>query len=129
MTASCCIDNRGFTFVETLAAMLFMAIVIPVAVRGVILANRAGVVAERKRVAVELADLLLTETIVTEGWLDEEQEGDFGDDMPGYRWTLDNEAWDVDTMQVVSVEVLFTVQEQEYSVRLSTLVEETDEFE
>ena len=63
-------DKRGFTLAETLAAMLFMAIVIPVAVRGVMLANRAGVVAERKRVAAELADRLLVETIVTQQWMD-----------------------------------------------------------
>ena len=70
-------DSRGFTLVETLAAMLFMAIVIPVAVRGVMLANRAGVVAERTRVAAQLADTLLTETVVTESWRYGAQEGDF----------------------------------------------------
>jgi hypothetical protein len=119
--------NRGFTFVETLAAMLFMAIVIPVAVRGVMLANRAGIVAERTRVAAQLADSLLTETVVTEGWRDGEQEGDFGEEWSGYRWVLKDGAWDEDTMRVISVEVLFEVQDAEYAVRLSTLVEETDE--
>ena len=119
--------NRGFTFVETLAAMLFMAIVIPVAVRGVMLANRAGIVAERTRVAAQLADSLLTETVVTEGWRDGDQEGDFGEEWSGYRWVLKDGAWDEDTMRVVSVEVLFEVQDAEYKVRLSTLVEETDE--
>jgi hypothetical protein len=119
--------NRGFTFVETLAAMLFMAIVIPVAVRGVMLANRAGIVAERTRVASQLADSLLTETVVTEGWRDGDQEGDFGEEWSGYRWVLKDGAWDEDTMRVVSVEVLFEVQDAEYRVRLSTLVEETDE--
>jgi len=119
--------NRGFTFVETLAAMLFMAIVIPVAVRGVMLANRAGIVAERTRVAAQLADSLLSETVVTEGWRDGDQEGDFGEEWSGYRWVLKDGAWDEDTMRVISVEVLFEVQDAEYAVRLSTLVEETDE--
>ncbi len=120
--------NRGFTFVETLAAMLFMAIVIPVAVRGVMLANRAGIVAERTRVAAQLGDSLLTETVVTEGWRDGDQEGDFGEEWSGYRWVLEDGAWDEDTMRVISVEVLFEVQDAEYAVRLSTLVEETDEL-
>ena len=120
-------DKRGFTLAETLAAMLFMAIVIPVAVRGVMLANRAGVVAERKRVAAELADRLLVETIVTQQWMDGSQEGDFGDELPGYRWVLEDETWDEDTMREISVRVLFTVQGTEYDVSLSTLVAEDEE--
>ena len=119
--------RRGFTLVETLAAMLFMAIVIPVAVRGVMLANRAGVVAERTRVASQLADTLLTETIVAELWRDGSQEGDFEEEWPGYRWVLDTEAWDEDSMRVVWVEILFDVQDREYSVRLSTLAAEEQE--
>ena len=127
MVTNVCRGKRGFTFVETLAAMFFMAIVIPVAVRGVMLANRAGIVAERTRVAAQLADSLLTEMVVTEGWRDAEQEGDFGEEWSGYRWVLEDDAWDEDTMRVLSVEVLFEVQDAEYRVRLSTLVEETNE--
>jgi len=126
MTGVSLTDKRGFTLAETLAAMLFMAIVIPVAVRGVMLANRAGVVAERKRVAAELADRLLVETIVTQQWMDGSQEGDFGDELPGYRWVLEDEAWDEDTMREISVRVLFTVQGTEYDVSLSTLVAEDE---
>ena len=120
-------DSRGFTLVETLAAMLFMAIVIPVAVRGVMLANRAGVVAERTRVAAQLADTLLTETVVTESWRYGAQEGDFEEEWPGYRWILDTEAWEEDAMRLVRVEVLYDVEDREYSVRLSTLAEEEQE--
>jgi type II secretory pathway pseudopilin PulG len=127
MTSTSRRGRRGFTLVETLAAMLFMAIVIPVAVRGVLLANRAGVVAERTRVASQLADTLLTETIVAELWRDGSQEGDFEEEWPGYRWVLDTEAWDEDSMRVVRVEILFDVQDREYSVRLSTLAAEEQE--
>ena len=45
----------AFTFAEVLAALLFMAIVIPVAMQGVQVANRAGVAAQRKTVAIQLA--------------------------------------------------------------------------
>ncbi|MBN1866103.1 hypothetical protein JW916_02305 [Candidatus Sumerlaeota bacterium] len=115
-------SRRGFTFAEVLAAMLFVAIVIPVAIEGILVANRAGVVAERKRRAAELADLRLTRLIVEDGWREKsEQEGDFGDEWPGYRWALTTEAWMEDTMTVVKVEVFYKVQEREYSVALSTL--------
>ena len=119
--------SRGFTLVETLAAMLFMGIVIPVAVRGVMLANRAGVVAERTRVASQLADTLLTEAVVTESWRYGAQDGEFEEEWPGYRWILDTEAWEEDAMRLVRVEVLYDVQDREYSVRLSTLAKEERE--
>jgi len=119
--------NGGFTLVEALAAMLFVAIVIPVIVHGLTVANRAGVMAERKRVAAQLADRLLTELVITEAWRDGEEEGDFGDDWPAYRWFTGTDAWQEDTMREVFVEVAFDVQGKEYNVRLSTLVEEAEE--
>jgi len=118
--------QRGFTFVEILAAMLFMAIVIPVTVEGIMIANRAGVAAERKRVAAGLADMLLTEKVVTEEWRDGEQQGDFGEDWPEYNWVLRNETWEEEGMRLISVEVQFLVQGRDYSVSLSTLVEEEE---
>ena len=72
--------KRGFTFIEVLVAMLFMAIVIPVAVRALTVSNRAGVVAERKRVAMRLADTVLTESVITDSWRDGEVEGHDGVD-------------------------------------------------
>ena len=62
--------RRAFTFAEILVAMVFVAIVIPVAVEGVLIANRAGTVAERKRVAARLADRLLAELVLTGEWAD-----------------------------------------------------------
>ncbi len=122
---SCGRCNKGFTLAETLAAMLFMAIVIPVAVQGLTIANRAGVVAERKRVAAQLADRLLTETVLTEDWRNGALEGDFGADRPLYRWVLKTTEWSEDAMRTVSVTVFFKAQEREYSVSLSTVVEES----
>jgi type II secretory pathway pseudopilin PulG len=124
--------SRGFTFVELLAAMLFMAIVIPVTIQGITIANRAGVMAERSRVAAQLADNKLTEVILTESWRDEEQDGDFGEDwldgdQPRYQWSLTTEAWEEDTMRVVTVKVVYKVQENEYEVSLSTIVDEEED--
>jgi Tfp pilus assembly protein PilV len=113
---------RGFTFAEVLAAMVFVAIVIPVALEGILIANRVGIAADRKRRAAELADVKLTELMVDESWREKpQQEGDFGVEWPGYRWSLITEAWQEDTMTVVTVEVFYKVQEREYSVVLSTL--------
>jgi prepilin-type N-terminal cleavage/methylation domain-containing protein len=119
--------SRGFTLVETLAAMLLMAIVIPVAIQGMAIANRAGIVAERKKIAVTLADRLLTEKIVTKEWIEGDNDGDFGEDQPGYTWILRSATWEEeDTMRKVRVEVHFKVQGQDYSVSLATLVAEEE---
>jgi type II secretory pathway pseudopilin PulG len=121
--------RRGFTFVEILAAMLFMAIVIPITVEGMMVANRAGVLAERKRVATRLADEQLTDMILNDEWQTGNQSGNFGDDYSDYRWNMTSEPWSYDTespMTLVSIDVWFKVQAQEYQVRLSTLVDEED---
>lgn len=113
--------ERGFTFVEILAAMLFMALVIPVTFEGVTLANRVGSAAARRRVAVQLADRMLNEAIVTESWRTGDQSGDFTETHPGFRWELTVTDWDEDTQQVITLRVYYKVQEQEQSAELSTL--------
>jgi hypothetical protein len=118
----------GFTFVELLAAMLFVAIVVPVVVQGMMLANKAGVIADRKRIAGELADNLLTEWIITDEWREGQRNGDFGETWPDFRWVMVDSEWEVDSnMRALSVEVFYTAQGKEYSVTLSTLVEDSED--
>ena len=123
--------SRGFTFVEILAAMLFMAIVIPVTIQGITIANRAGIVAKRKRLAGELANRKLTEILLEESWRDGDREGAFDDlgeeQSVSYTWKLSTTAWEEDTMRLITIEVFYKVQEREYSVSLSTLAPETEE--
>jgi len=119
----------GFTLVEMLAAMLFMAIVIPVALQGLRIASRAGAVAGRKSVAVQLAESKLNELIVTGQWHNSGQGGASGAQWPGYQWTVKSEAWGGDTslnnLRLVTVEVTYPVQNQSYNVRLSTVLADT----
>lgn len=117
--------TAGFTMAEVLAAMIFMAVVIPVIVEGVMVASRCGVVAERKREAAQLADRLLTEMVVTGDWHNGNQSGDFMPDYPGYTWEATMDGWTEDTMELLTVEVTFMVRGRESEVRLSTLVSET----
>ena len=119
----------GFTLAEVLAAMLFMAIVIPVALQGLRIASRAGTVAARKGVAVQLAENKLNELIVTSQWHNSGQGGAFGPQWPGYQWTVKNEPWNGDTsfngLRQVSVEVTYPAHSQIYHVRLSTVLQDT----
>jgi type II secretory pathway pseudopilin PulG len=116
----------GFTFAELLAAMVFMAILIPVVIQGVALANRASVVAERKTVAAQLAENKLNEIVLTRAWESPEKSGDFGEDWPAFRWVLTQSAWREDSMLELTVEVVFEVQGREHRVNLTTLVDETE---
>ena len=115
---------KRFTLAEVLVAMVFVAIVLPVAVHATLIANRAGVVARHKRVAVRLADRLLTEVAVTGDWQEGRQEGDFEEDWPGYRWRLTTDDWadDQETTRLLRLQVSFDVQGHEHSIELVTLV-------
>lgn len=118
--------QAGFTLAEVLAALLFMAIVIPVAVQGLHVASRAGSVAERKAIGARLAETKLNELIVTGQWQSSAQKGTVQDGWQSYTWQLQTEPWVEDaTMRLVTVQVSVPVQGQDYDVRVSTLVDAT----
>ena len=143
----------GFTLAEVLAALLFMAIVIPVAVQGLLIASRAGEVAQRKGEAARVAERILNENLITTNIVQTTQSGTISEGPLDYKWVLRNEPWSqldtnavntistsstgqlagaqpmVDqftssqiTMNLLTVEVTYTVQGQDYSVKLGTLV-------
>ena len=53
----------GFTFVEILASMLFLTILIPTVLGALAISNRASVVSERSAVAMQLAENRLNELL------------------------------------------------------------------
>ena len=115
--------RAGFTLAEVLAALTFMAIVIPVAVEGIRIAGRAGQVAERKGEAALVAERLLNEMTITNLVTSSSQRGVIQNGSREYRWQMRDQPWDKDSMRLVSVQVTFAVQGQDYDVRLSTLVD------
>ncbi len=114
--------HSAFTFIEILAAMVFLAILVPAVVEGITLASRASAHAERGAVAAELAQNKLAELTLNDAWSGGESAGDFGQDWPGYRWELTQATWDMDSMTILTLKAFFTVQGREQSVSLSTLV-------
>jgi type II secretory pathway pseudopilin PulG len=148
--------------IEVLAAMLFMAIVIPVAVEALLIANRAGEVAQRKSEAIRVAEHILNENIIATNSTGTGQSGTLVEGYREFRWALRNEPWSqlTDTptpvqsstpnmtpntpspgqttgaqpnanqlilpnqiqMELLTVEVVYSVQSKDYSVQLSTLV-------
>src|SRR6266850_3853700 len=113
--------RAGFTLAEVLAALLFMAIVIPVAVQGLHIASHAGSVSERKAVGARLAERKLNELIVTGQWQSAAQKGTIQEGLQNYSWRLQSEPWAEDgAMRLVTVHVNVPVQGQDYDVHVST---------
>src|SRR5437867_9255403 len=117
----------AFTLAEVLAAMVFMAILIPVALEGLSIASRAGEVAARKSEAALVAERILNETVVTTNWNKGSQSGTLRQGIREFRWKLRNDPWNQDAnqsaMRLLSVEVAFDTQGHDYTVRMSTLVD------
>jgi hypothetical protein len=115
--------GRGaFTLAEVLAALLFMAIVIPTAVEALHVASLGGEVAVRKTAAARVADRILNESLVTTNWSNGMQSGTTSEGALDYRWTLTSQNWTEDpAMQVLTAEVTFSAQGKDYAVKLSTL--------
>jgi type II secretory pathway pseudopilin PulG len=119
----------AFTLAEVMVAMLFLAIVIPVAVEAISTASLAGEVAARKGAATRVADRILNESLVTTNW-SSSQGGTTTEGTLDFQWTLSNQIWPQDSgMQLVTAEVKFTAQGKDYSVKLSTLASQPGQME
>ena len=133
----------GFTLVEMLAALALMAAVVPVVVRGMGIASMAGEVAQRKALAVRLADRVLNETVVTGRWNSAAQKASVMVGNIQLQYTVRNEPWNQITTSLavntangvnqsivnqnnlhqISVDVTYPVRGQSYAVHLSTIVD------
>jgi len=120
-------SHSGFTLAEVLAALLFMAIVVPVAMEGLHIASLAGAVAQRKAEAARIAQKVINESLITTNWSQSLQSGTIAEGQRQFRWTLRSDPWNQDPAQTMlrqlSVEVFFTAQARDYSVKMSTLVD------
>ena len=118
--------ESAFTLAEVLAALLFLAIVIPTAVEALHVASLAGEVAARKGVAARVADRILNENLVTTNWNHGTQNGTATENGIEYRWTLSSQGWPAQSaLSVVTAEVKFSAQGKDYSVTLNTLANST----
>lgn len=115
-------QNCGaFTLAEVLAALLFLAIVIPTAIAALHVASLAGEVAARKGEAARVADRILNECLVTSNWNNGTQSGTAEEGSDEFRWTLGSKSWPGGAMKLVTADVTFSAQGRDYSVDLNTL--------
>jgi len=117
--------RKAFTLVEVLAALLLIAIVLPVVMQGISLATNAASNAKRRTEAAGLAESKLAEIVATRAWQTGSLSGDFSPDWPDYRWEATLQTYTNDSsgknVQEIDLRVLWMSRSQEQSVSVSTL--------
>jgi len=114
--------RRGFTFVEILATLTLLAIVLPVVMTGISLSLSVASLAKQQAQASSLAHAKLMELAVEGQWQQASLSGDFGEDWPEYRWTAQVSDWDGGVLEQLDVTVWWRYRGAERSGTLSTLV-------
>jgi len=117
----------GFTFIELLATIVLIGIIMPVAMRSIGLCTRLGGHSRRQIEAASLARTKLTELTSSQDWKTSEKRGDFGSDWPGYQWTAAVSNWTDSVVSQLDLTVTWQSQGQERSLTLSTLVYPEDD--
>ena len=118
----------GFTLAEVLAALLLMAILIPVTMQGVSVASRAAVLGQRKAAAMRIAERVLDEQILSGQMATATPYGSLVEGDITYAWTMKSDPWPEDItimLNVVTVRVEFDVQGATFDVAVSTLHDPT----
>jgi Tfp pilus assembly protein PilV len=117
----------GFTFIELLATVVFLGIIMPVAMQSIGLCTRLGGQARKQIEAASLARMKLTELTCTGDWQSSQKSGDFGEDWPGYRWDAIVSSWTDAEVSQLELIVTWDSQGRERSVTLTTLVYEEED--
>jgi len=117
----------GFTFIELLATVVLIGIIMPVAMRSIGLCTRLGGQSRRQIEAACLANTKLTELRVTGDWENGNQRGEFEEQWSDYQWKATVVGWTDTTMRQLDVTVSWLTQGKQRSVTLSTLIYPEDD--
>ncbi len=113
---------KAFTLIEVLASFVLMAIIIPVAMKGVSLSTRLTAKSKQQVEAACLARTKLAEILSSEEWKSGNTSGDFGTDWPNYHWSVEINDWIQASLSQLDLNVYWYAQGREQSLTLTTLV-------
>ncbi len=122
--------RRRFTLAEVLVAVMVIGLLVPIALRALMIDSRLDQQAAQRQEAAGLADFKLRALLVTGDWRDAESSGDFGDDYPGYTWELQTDDWtegDI-TLRLLQLTVRGPGGADRTAVTLTTLAPESEEL-
>lgn len=116
----------GLTLLELLAALLLVAVVLPVVMRGLSMATQVGSIARFRGEALALAEAKLAEVIATQAWSTGDATGEFDKawikHVDRYTWELLVDEWSDTSMRHLTVNVHWTQRGREQTVSLATVV-------
>jgi type II secretory pathway pseudopilin PulG len=115
-------QGRGFTLVEILATFVLVAIILPVAMKGISLATTMASLSKERIEAATLAETKLAELLATGEWQNGNLSGDFSPDWPKYRWSAEVQDWQETTLRQLDVRVEWESRGMKRDVQLTTLV-------
>lgn len=115
-------SRSGFTFIEILATLTLLAVVLPAVMSGISLSLSASGLARQQAEAARLAQSKLVEMSASGQLQHAELSGDFGLDWPEYRWKANVYDWDGSTLQQLDLTVGWRHRGRDREVTLSTLV-------
>jgi prepilin-type N-terminal cleavage/methylation domain-containing protein len=114
--------KKGFTLMEILATIALIALILPVAMKGIALATSVASDSKMKQQAIHLAQNQLAEILIEEEWQDSSQSGEFSDDDSAYRWEMNTSEWSESGLKQIDLTVSWDHRGRENNVTLSTLV-------
>ena len=115
--------RRGFTFIELLATIVLIAVIMPVAMRSIGLCTRLAGQSRRQMEAVSLAKAKLTELIVSGEWEDGNQRGQFEEkEWSDYEWSLTVKNWTDALVRELELTVSWRSLGRQQGVTLGTLM-------
>jgi general secretion pathway protein I len=122
-----CASNRGFTLLEVLAALLLVAIVLPVLMGALNTATHVGGLAHDRAEAAMLAENKLTEILIDQSWQFGDDTGTFDTDadtpaMDRYTWELYVEQWQDPSVRKLTMTVRWERRGRPQSITLTTAV-------
>jgi prepilin-type N-terminal cleavage/methylation domain-containing protein len=114
--------SGGFTFIELLATVVLIGLIMPVAMRSIGLCTRMAGLSRKQVEAASLAKMKLTDLTVTGDWENGNQKGDFGADWPGYQWSAMVTNWTDTSVRQLDLTVTWQSAGSPRKITLSTLV-------
>ena len=114
--------RRAFTFVEVLATLMLLSIVLPSVMSGISLCLSTADFAKREAQASALCHGKLMEMAAQGDLQHAAQAGDFGADWPDFNWTAEVSDFSGTTLKSLDVTVSWRQRNKDHSVTLSTLV-------
>ena len=123
-------SSRGFTLIEVLATMMLLAIVLPVAMRGISISLASAAKAKHMSIAASLAESklndLLTQAQSGGSGGGSSMSGDFAPEHPEFQWNYDSAQRDYGVTEVqLKVRWLERGQPAEYNLGTMTYQSDT----